>query len=352
MLAALLCPEKSTLTNFICTSGQQQSDFTAHYRLYSHDRVEEEVLFTHVRQQLEAALAPEAPLVVAMDDTICRKRGAKIDGVKWRRDPLGPPFQTNLVRSQRFLQFSAAYPLKEGAARMIPIGFFHAPGAAKPPRQSDPEKLRQHREEQKQHQLNEQTLEQIRRLRQQSSRRLILCGDGSYSNRKILRGLPENSVYIGRIRKDAKLHHLPGEPGSAPGAGRPARYGEQALTPEQLRTDELQPWEEVPAYAAGQRHLFRLKTLGPVLWRKSGANLPLRVIVIAPLGYRLRQGGKLLYRQPAYLLCTEAAMPLAAILQYYLWRWGSRSTSGRRSRCWARAKRRCARLGPTVICLR
>jgi len=123
MLAALLCPEKSTLTNFICTSGQQQSDFTAHYRLYSHDRVEEEVLFTHVRQQLEAALAPEAPLVVAMDDTICRKRGAKIDGVKWRRDPLGPPFQTNLVRSQRFLQFSAAYPLKEGAARMIPIGF-------------------------------------------------------------------------------------------------------------------------------------------------------------------------------------------------------------------------------------
>ena len=59
-----------------------------------------------------------------------------------------------------------------------------------------------------------------------------------------------------------------------------------------------------------------------MLWRKSGAQHKLRMVVIAPLGYRLRAGGKLLYRHPAYLLCTDPDLPLEELLQYYLWRWG------------------------------
>jgi hypothetical protein len=59
----------------------------------------------------------------------------------------------------------------------------------------------------------------------------------------------------------------------------------------------------------------------PILWRKAGADLPVRIVVIAPVGYRLRKGGKLLYRQPAYLLCTDLDTPIEELLQYYLWRW-------------------------------
>ncbi|RRJ94816.1 hypothetical protein Ga0100231_011190 [Opitutaceae bacterium TAV4] len=55
--------------------------------------------------------------------------------------------------------------------------------------------------------------------------------------------------------------------------------------------------------------------------RITGVHTPGRVVVIAPLGYRLRKGGKLLYRQPAYLLCTDAGLPVQDILQQYLWRW-------------------------------
>jgi hypothetical protein len=36
----------------------------------------------------------------------------------------------------------------------------------------------------------------------------------------------------------------------------------------------------------------------------------------------LRKGSKLLYRQPAYLLCTDDNLPIEEVLQYYLWRWG------------------------------
>jgi hypothetical protein len=284
--------------------------------------VEESVLFGEVCTELTAHLPAEAPMVVAMDDTLARKRGTHIHGVAWRRDPLGPHFQTNLVRGQRYLQFSAAWPLAGGEARMVPIGFFHAPPVGKVPKEADAQQLRQHKEEQKQRALNQQALLHMRELREQidPARRLIFNGDGSYTNATVLKNLPAQSTYIGRIRKDAKLHELPVGPSAA--TGRRPSYGPAAPTPEALRTDEERPWQHVAAFAAGTRHEFRVKTIGPVLWRKSGAALPLRVVVIAPLGYRLRAGGKLLYRQPAYIICGDPDLPLAQLLQYYLWRWG------------------------------
>jgi len=73
--------------------------------------------------------------------------------------------------------------------------------------------------------------------------------------------------------------------------------------------------------ATGRRPRFRVKTLGPVLWRKTGADLPLRVVVIAPLGYRLPKGSMILYRKPCYLLYTDPDLPHEELLQSFLWRW-------------------------------
>ena len=323
MLSVLLCPERSTLTNLICTSGSQQQDWSAHYRLYSRDRVAESALFEPVRAAVLQALPADHPLVVAMDDTVVRKRGTRIAGVGWRRDPLGPAFQTNLVRGQRHLQFSAAWPLPQGAARMVPIGWFHAPSAPKPATTDDPQQQQQQREVLKQMSLNTRALEQMRQLREScpAARPIIYCGDGSYTNATVLRGQPAGSTYLGRMRKDAVLHHPPlAKPAGA--NGRRPVYGLLAPTPDELRADESIPWSEVTAYAAGKQHSFRIKTLGPVLWRKAGAQLPVRIMVIAPLGYRLRKGSRMLYRQPAYLLCTQPELPLEQLLQYYLWRWG------------------------------
>lgn len=320
--AALLCPERHTLTNLLCTSGRTQQDWSAAYRLYAEERVDEGVLFATARAEVLAHLPATAPLVVALDDTLTRKCGAHIHGVAWRRDPLGPAFQTNLVRGQRYLQFSAAWPLAEGAARTVPIGFHHVPPAGKSPKDADAAALAEHRARAKRSALPQQALRHMATLRQQCdpARKLIFSGDGGYTNAAVLKGLPAESTYLGRMRKDAKLHYLPSGP--PPATGRRPSYGTLAPTPEQLRIDPETPWQEVEAFAAGRRHRFKIKTLGPVLWRKSGAQQPLRVLVIAPLGYRLRAGGKLLYRQPAFLLCTDPALPVAELLQYYLWRWG------------------------------
>lgn len=322
MLALLLCPAAATVTNLICTRGGQHQDWTADYRLYSRDRVDESVLFGHARDALLEHLPPGAPLVVGLDDTIVRKTGKTIHGSGWKRDPLGPAFQTNLVHAQRYLQLSAAWPLGDGAARMVPVDFVHAPSPAKPAATASADDRKAHREALKQQNLNRVALDRIAALRQEmpADRHLVIAGDGSFTNRTVMRGLPAGCTYIGRARKDCVLHHLPAP---APGAnGRPRGYGQSAPTPEELRQDDGVPWQTVSAFAVGKRHDFRIKTLGPVLWKKTGTGMPLRLVVIAPLGYRLRKGSRLLYRKPAYLLCTDPDLPLEELLQEYLWRWG------------------------------
>lgn len=44
-------------------------------------------------------------------------------------------------------------------------------------------------------------------------------------------------------------------------------------------------------------------------------------MVIQPLGYRLRKGAKLLYREPAFLICTDPKLDLQTLVQTYVYRW-------------------------------
>jgi hypothetical protein len=321
----LLLDARRTVTNLICASNAQHRDWTADYRLYSQERLDPSKLFAPVLEALVAKLSrSESRRVVAgIDDTILRKTGRNIAGVGGKRDPLGPPFQTNLVRAQRWLQLSVAWPLEQGAARLLPVCLRHAPSPPKPPKNAPPRQRESYREALKQQNLNRVAREQIAELRGKlpDSMPLTIVGDGSFTHGNPLKQLPGGCVYIGRTRKDLALHHLPLPPGASPG-GRPRSYGEKAPTPEQLRQDETRPGIEIEAFAAGRRHTFKVKTLGPLLWRKTGAGRPVRLLVIAPLAYRPRQGAQLLYRKPAYLLGTDPDKPPAEILQEYLWRWG------------------------------
>lgn len=321
MLAGLVSPCRGTITNLICLCGLAQRDWTADYRLYSRERVDPALLFRPVIVAIHARLPAETPFVVAIDDTLVRKRGTKIHGVGWKRDPLGPKFQTNLVRGQRYQQLSAAWPGPDGRAHLIPVDFTHAPTPPKPSKKASALQRQAYKEQQKKQRLSVVTQARLAHLRQTlpAARRLVVVGDGGYTNADMLRHLPANTVYLGRIRKDAVLHALPGP---APATGRPPSYGELLPTPEALRTDDTVPWQTVTAFAAGGRHEFKVKTLAPALWRKAGTGCAVRLIVIAPLSYRLRKGARLLYRQPAFIICTDANLSLEEVLQDYLWRWG------------------------------
>jgi hypothetical protein len=317
------------VTGLISTCGQQFQDWSAAYRLFSQRRISTENLFAGVRRTICEMLPPEAPLCLAVDDSLLRKTGRKIHGVGWRRDPLGPKFQVNFVRAQRILQVSAAVPAAEHpqAVRMVPVDFLHAPIPTRPPNKAPVEQHRAYRRAARAAAIGHHAIDRLCSIRRSlpcaedgSVRAMRLLVDGHYTNQTVLRRLPAQTTLIGRIRKDAKLC-FPATDEQRRHRGRTLRYGSPAPTPEQLRTEQTAPWETITVLAAGTLHTCRVKTLTGLLWRAAGADQKLKLVVIAPLHYRLRQGSKFLYRQPASLICTDDGLDTQQIVQNYVWRW-------------------------------
>ena len=324
-ISSLVGLGRKTISGLLCATSQQFHDWSAAYRVFERQRFNAKALFDPIRREVLARLEPEDPLVIMMDDTLIRKRGRKVYGAAWRRDPLGPAFSTNFVWGQRFLQTSAALPdtIVAGQARAIPIGFIHAPTPAKPGKKATDQQRGEYRAQKKSAELPHVGVEALARLREsldkdeQLKRPMIVSVDGSFTNRTFFRNLPHDTTAIGRIRKDARLF-VPPPQGKGPGRRR--FYGDPSPTPEQIRQDESTPWMEVRAFAAGKFHSFEIKTIAPLRWRGTGAR-NVRLVVVRPLAYRPRKGARLLYREAAYLLCTDPELPLDRLLQSYLWRW-------------------------------
>lgn len=315
-------------------------------------------MFNPVLDALPGLLADDAaPVLVAVDDTLLRKTGRKIPGVTIARDSMSPAFHVNLCRGLRFVQATVLVrPREGGPARALPVCFDLAPPAVKPKGVSrkkakakaanpDPgaapdktpckaskapptaEEIA-YSEEKKLKRLPQVGLNTIRNLRGSldqraglRGRQLIVSGDASYTTRVVLQGLPERTTYIGRIRKDAKLYWpVAVDTDKTHQPGRPRRYGALAPTPEQLLKDDT-PWTSVRCFVAGQMRDIPVKSLGPVYWRNAGVDIPLLLVVIKPPGYRSRKGGKLHYRQPAFLICTQPTIDLQLFVQAYLYRW-------------------------------
>lgn len=322
VLAQLACLGAHTITGLLSVCGLQFRDWSADYRMYGRERVDPDRLFEVVRRRLCAM--QDGPVVVALDDTQVKKTGRKVHGARYTRDPMGPPFHVNFIRAQRFLQVSMALKGHEGSARMLPVDWVHAPVPAKPGKTARAEERALYREESARARISRVGVERINRLRTwmnengAAHRRLWSVGDGSFTNGTVLKNLPPNTTFVGRIRSDAKLHHLPDQ--QAP-KGRHRVYGDKAPTPEELRQDDTQPWEEVEVFFGGEKRVLRAKRLTPLRWRTAGQQHDLQLLVIAPTAYHLSPQSRKLYRNPAYLICTDPDASLKEIVQHYLWRW-------------------------------
>lgn len=322
----LTCLGRHTITGMLTTRGRQFEDWSAAYRLFAKNRVDVDQLFKGARQGVLEALPAESMLIVHMDDTIIRKTGKKIPGTAWRRDPLGPAFHTNLVWGQRFIQISMALPDTglNSQSRAVPIDFHHCPTLKRLRKEAHQEQIDLFKEQNKIAKLSKQGALRIESLRKDldkqgaKDRTLYVSVDGSYTNSTVLKALPAKTVLIGRIRKDTKLYTIPVQDKQT---GRRKVYGDQLPTPERMRQEDQAPWQLVTAWAAGKSHDFKIKVIPNLRWRSAGEDHDLQLVIIKPLAYRLTKTSKLLYRDPAYLICTDNDLSIDKLLQAYLWRW-------------------------------
>lgn len=310
----------------ISARGLQFKDWSTNYKLLKKLDLKE---FYNVLRQKSVALNISSNLIVAhIDDTLIRKTGKKVFGTSWKRDPLGPKFYTNFVWGQRFLQTSISVPNQTNgkSSKAIPVGFEHCPLPVKPKKnKATAEDWVKYKQAQSENKLSIKGRQAILNLREQlnidghTNRVLCMSVDGSYTNSAILKHLPNNTILVGRIRKDTKLFEIPIETDSS-GKGRKKVYGNRIPTPEKIRQSDIYQTSIVKAYAAGKIHDFKIKVINNVRWKSSG-KMNLKLIIIKPLGYRLNKSAHILYRDPAYLISTHSDTAIESILQAYLWRW-------------------------------
>lgn len=325
----LLSPPRHTTTAAICAVGHQFHDWSADYRAFSRSPWEPEHLFDRVIDRVVRLLPPHpAPVIAAMDDTACKKSGRRIPGVATVRDPQSPPYHVNLIRGLRFVQASLMVASLDwqGPARSLPVRFEPAPPVAKPKKNAPPQEWDEYKKRKKALSLTQIGLSTVSSLRNALDQRpdtklrqLLVAVDGSYTNKVLLKALPKHTTLIGRIRQDADLHRpLDTKPNTN---GRPRKYGLKAPTPKEVLSDDSIPFEEISCFAVGEIRDFKVKVLRPVFWRKAGHDKPLILVIIKPMGYRLRKGSKLLYREPAFLICNDPNLDLKTLVQAYLYRW-------------------------------
>jgi hypothetical protein len=200
----------------LTTAGREFEDWSSAYRLFERERIDREALFSPALSAVRRHTEPDEPVVVMMDDTLIHKRGRKVCGAAWKRDPLGPQWHTNYVWSQRYLQMSAALSEFGGNGRAvgIPIDFIHAPSAHKPKKNASPEAWKSYEAQQKAMKLSALAAKRLQELPDQMPGKRIICAvDGGYTYQTVFRDLPRDTVLIGRVRKDARLYQAPIENG-------------------------------------------------------------------------------------------------------------------------------------------
>lgn len=322
----LTCMGRHTITGILTASGQQFKDWSSAYRMFSQQRIDTSKLFDVARTNVLEELGQQQNIIAHMDDTLFKKTGRHIPGTAWRRDPLGPPFNTNFIWGQRFLQISMALPSGSGSvqSRAIPVDLHHCPTVKKPNKSASEQDWTDYKEQQRVAKLSKQGNLRIKQIRDKLDqdgyyeKQLLMSVDGSYTNAEVMKNLPDKVALIGRIRKDTKLYYTPGKQATL---GRKRVYGERLPTPEQIRQSDQYPWKEVSAWAAGKTHQFNVKVVKNIRWRSAGQRHDLQLVIIRPLGYRLTKASKVLYRDPAYLICTDPHLDIQELLQAYLWRW-------------------------------
>lgn len=320
----LLCGlGRRTLTRAICFNHRQHRDWGADYKLFNRSRWEPEALFDPIIHRAIGKYCSHQ-IVVAFDDTGLKRSGKKIKSARWLRDPLSPPFHTNLIWGQRFLQASLLAPLYnfdgESSPRGLPIRFQEVTPVRKPGKNATPQQKDAYREAKKTHNLSKAFVEMLGELRHDldshgfADQELIAVGDGSFCNQTTFRQARDRTILLTRGRKDLRLclaHHGPGR----------RYYGTELFSPESVYQDSTIPWKETKIFHSSKYRRVRYKEVGQVLWRRGGGRRLLRLFVVAPVPYRKTKAGQLNYREVAYLLCDDHHLSAKKLLQAYFDRW-------------------------------
>ncbi len=309
VIGAILAPGKRTVTAALRVMGLSgERHFQKYHRVLNRAPWSSRVVSQRLLQLLVAAFVPpDAPIVVGLDETIERRRGAKIAAKGIYRDPVRSS-HSHFVKASglRWVCLMLLVPIP-WAKRVWALPFLTV---LAPSQRYYEERGKQHK---KITDWGRQMVLQLRRW--VPERPLVVVADSSYAVIELLARcacLSRPVTMVTRLRLDAALYD-PAPPRAASTRGRPRLKGaRQPTLAQRLRAPDT-AWQQVsvPWYGGAQRALELAS--GTAVWYHSGKPpVSIRWVLIGdPLGQFDAQA----------LLCTDLSATAVQIVSWFVQRW-------------------------------
>lgn len=317
VLSELFTFARHTVTQGILALGETEADWSAWYRLFSHERFDYTQL-TRITLRETLLQAPvETAYVVGIDGVLVPRSSQKMPGTSWWKALGSAPFKPGLARAQRFVHLSWLVPLAAGYSRAIPLQL----------RPAFPQKaIASAVENCKDWEAGIAGLQWVRQELDAAGREaqlLLALVDGGFERTVAFwQQLPERTVLLGRTARTRVLYALPGE---YQGRGRPRSYGERARKPFEWLPEKA-GWTTLQVPVRGRTREMRYRVEGPYL-REGLLEQPVFLIVVR--GMDRHMNGRRVKRDPAFYLVSAVQqgevwvlpLPIADLLAWAWQRW-------------------------------
>ena len=309
LVGAILAPGKRTVTSALRVMGLSDEEHFQNYHRVLSRAVWSSVEVSRILLMLLVDIfVPQGPVVMGIDETIERRRGAKIKAKGIYRDPVRSS-RSHVVKASglRWLSVMLLVPIP-WAKRVWALPFLTALAPSERYYEGRP------RGHKKLTDWARQVLLQVRRWLPE--RDLVVVADTSYAAILLLerlRRLPNPICMVTRLRLDAALYK-PAPPRKPGTPGRPRLKGARLPKLEQVLQDPQTTWKKVTIrdwYGEKQRQV-EIASRTAVWYHSGKPPLPIRwVLMRDPKGE---------FRSQA-LLCTDSHVDAVQIVKWFVMRW-------------------------------
>jgi DDE superfamily endonuclease len=307
---ALLAPGRRTVAAALRVTGLgEAAGYAVYHRVLSHGHWCSRALAHRLLLLLVAAFVPDGPVVVGLDDTIERRRGARIAAKGIYRDPVRSS-HGHFVKASglRWLCVMLLAPVPwAGCVWGLPFLTVLAP--------SERYAAAQGKRHKKLTDWGRQALLQVARWLPE--RRVVAVADSSFSAIALLRDLAPHLAVVTRLRLDACLCDPP-PPRRPRTRGRPPVTGARLPSLAERLRSRRTAWRRVSLEGWYGRSTRRLDIAsGAALRHHPGRRVAIRwVLVRDPSGEK----------EPQAFLCTDQAAEPTDILRWFVRRWRTETT--------------------------
>lgn len=314
LCGALLCVGNHTVCAALRFAGlSEEKVFCKYHRLLSRARWSALKASRILLNLLVDAFCKQAPfLVFAIDETIERRRGRKIEAKGIYRDPVRSS-HSHFVKCSglRWMCLTLCAPIT-WAQRCWALPFL----TALAPSERACEKQDKHHK--KITDWARQMILLLYRWLKEGGKKIVIVADSSYSALELLAALPGKAAFITRLRLDAALYDRIKDP-ERKNPGRPRLKGSRQPTLKQRLEDPSTKWKQLSiAQWYDQQNKVMWVATGTALWYHVGIQpVALRWVLLRdPEG----KGA------PAALLSTDTEMSEEEIIACFIRRWSEEVT--------------------------